>query len=269
MGRTSKSGKTGRTTRKTDSDMNNPNADVTNADLTNRDSDATYNSGVGSRSTSDVRDTSIRTDTARATYARDIAGRRTMVGVFDDRGDAERAIRDLKDAGFTSDQIGIAMRDRTEEGKLREDTGTRAAEGAVTGAVGGGILGGLAGLLIGIGALAIPGIGPVIAGGALATSFGTAAGTAVAGAGIGAAAGGIIGALVGMGVPEEEARYFETGFRSGGILVTVNAQGRAQDALDILERNGADTGASLYGSDTSANMGDMSSSRRNTSNTGY
>jgi len=174
---------------------------------------------------------------------RDIAGRRTIVGVFERRDDAERAIRELKDAGFSGDQIGVAMRDRTAQGELVEDTGTHAAEGAVTGAVGGGILGGLAGLLIGIGALAIPGIGPVVAGGALATAFGTTAGTAVAGAGIGAAAGGIVGALVGMGVPEDEARYFESGFRSGGVLVSVNAQGRTEEALRILERNGADVGS--------------------------
>jgi hypothetical protein len=169
-------------------------------------------------------------------------GRQTAVGLFDVRDDAEKAIRDLKAAGFTGDQIGVAMRDRDAQGKLAESTGTNAAEGAVTGAVGGGILGGLAGLLIGIGALVIPGIGPVIAGGALATAFGTTVGTAVAGAGIGAAAGGIVGALVGMGVPEEEARYFESGFRSGRILVSVNAQGRVMEALDILERNGADIG---------------------------
>ena len=98
---------------------------------------------------------------------------------------------------------------------------------------------------MGLGALAIPGIGPVVAGGALATAFGLAGGTAVAGAGIGAAAGGIVGALVGMGIPEEEARYFEAGFREGGVLVTVNGRDRAPEALAVLERHGADTGAGL------------------------
>src|SRR5213079_1337536 len=99
-----------------------------------------------------------------------------------------------------------------------------------TGAAVGGVLGGITGLLVGIGALAIPGIGPVIAGGALASAFGIAGGTAVAGAGIGAAAGGIVGALVGMGIPEEEARHFESGFRTGGVLVTVNAGPRMMEA---------------------------------------
>jgi hypothetical protein len=88
----------------------------------------------------------------------------------------------------------------------------------------------------------IPGIGPGVAGGALAGAFGLAGGTAVAGAGIGAAAGGIVGALVGMGIPEAEAKYFERGLREGGVLVTVDARERAQEALAILERRGADTG---------------------------
>ena len=177
------------------------------------------------------------------------ARRSTVAATFEDRDDAERAINALKDAGFGGDQIGVALRDRNAQGQLVEDTGTHAAEGAVSGAVGGGLLGALAGWLIGIGALAIPGIGPVVAGGALASAFGIAGGTAVAGAGIGAAAGGIVGALVGMGIPEEEARYFESGFRSGRTLVTVNAgAGRATEAVDILRAYGGDIGpaASRY-----------------------
>ena len=79
---------------------------------------------------------------------------------------------------------------------------------------------------MGLGALAIPGIGPVLAGGALATAFGLGGGTAVAGAGIGAAAGGLVGALVGMGIPEADAQRFEEGFNAGGVLVTVNGSAR-------------------------------------------
>ena len=119
-----------------------------------------------------------------------VAERRTVAGLFPDRDRAEQAIDALKAAGFTGDQIGVALRDRTAQGVLLEDTGTQVAEeAATTGALGGGLLGGLAGLLIGIGALVIPGLGPVVAGGVLATAFGVAGGTAVAGAGIGAAAG--------------------------------------------------------------------------------
>ena len=118
----------------------------------------------------------------------------------------------MKAAGFTGDQIGVALRDRTVRRVLLEDTGTQVEEeAATTGALGGGLLGGLTGLLIGIGALVIPGLGPVVAGGVLATAFGVAGGTVVAGVGIGAAAGGVLGALAGLGMPESEARYFETG----------------------------------------------------------
>jgi hypothetical protein len=137
----------------------------------------------------------------------------------------------------------VALRDRTAQGVLIEETGTQVAEeAATTGALGGGLLGGLTGLLIGIGALVIPGLGPVVAGGVLATAFGVAGGTAVAGAGIGAAAGGLLGALAGLGIPESEARYFETGFRAGQVLVTVEAGARVLEAMAILDRYGADTG---------------------------
>jgi hypothetical protein len=175
--------------------------------------------------------------------SRDVVERRTVAGLFPHRASAEQAIDALKAAGFTGDQIGMALRDRTAQGVLLEDTGVQVAEeAATTGALGGGLLGGLTGLLIGIGALVIPGLGPVVAGGVLATAFGVAGGTAVAGAGIGAAAGGLLGALAGLGIPEAEARYFETGFRAGQVLVTVEAGARVLEALAILDRYGADTG---------------------------
>ena len=175
--------------------------------------------------------------------SRDVVERRTVAGLFPHRASAEQAIDALKAAGFTGDQIGMALRDRTAQGVLLEDTGVQVAEeAATTGALGGGLLGGLTGLLIGIGGLAIPGLGPVVAGGVLATAFGVAGGTAVAGAGIGAAAGGLLGALAGLGIPESEARYFETGFRAGQVLVTVEAGARVLEAMAILDRHGGDTG---------------------------
>lgn len=158
----------------------------------------------------------------------------TVVGLFRDQPSAEAAIQRLKTAGFTEDQIGVAVRDRDRQTELTESTGTQAAEDATKGAVGGGVVGGVIGLLAGVGALAIPGVGPIIAGGALASTL--------AGAGIGAAAGGLIGALVGMGVPEEDARHFERGFKEGGILVTVQAGGRAEAARQALAEVGADLG---------------------------
>jgi len=175
---------------------------------------------------------------------RDYTTRAIVAAVFTDRTQAERAIDALRAAGFTGKQVGVAMRDRTEAGELIKDTGASAVEGAVSGAVGGGLLGGVAGFLVGlVSALIIPGVGPVIAAGALASALGAAGGTAVAGAGIGAAAGGLVGALTGLGFPEEEAKYFETGFRSGGVLVTVHSEGRSTEAVNILQRYGGDLGA--------------------------
>src|SRR5918911_1987969 len=146
----------------------------------------------------------------------------TVVGLFPNQIDAERAIQRLKQEGFAENQIGVAIKDRSRQTELIEGTGTQAAEGAATGAIGGGVLGGVIGLLAGVGALAIPGVGPIIAGGTLASTL--------AGAGIGAAAGGLLGALVGMGIPEEDARHFDQGFRAGGTLVTVAAGNRVEEA---------------------------------------
>jgi hypothetical protein len=170
--------------------------------------------------------------------------RQTVGALFSQRMDAENAINALKARGFRGDQIGIAMRDRNEQGTLVEDTGSKAAEGAATGALGGAALGGLVGFLVGIGALVIPGIGPIISAGALTAAFGTAGATTLAGAGIGAATGGIVGGLVGLGFPEDEAKYFDTGFRKGHIIVTVNAAGRIAEAVDVLQQYGGDLGVS-------------------------
>jgi uncharacterized protein (TIGR02271 family) len=159
----------------------------------------------------------------------------TVVGLFHNQADAERAIQRLKQEGFSENQIGVAIKDRDRQKDLVEGTGTQAAEGAATGALGGGVLGGVIGLLAGVGALAIPGVGPIIAGGTLASTL--------AGAGIGAAAGGLLGALVGMGVPEEDAQHFDKGFRAGGTLVTVNAGSRVEEARACLYESGADLGS--------------------------
>ncbi|HEX5386536.1 MAG TPA: YsnF/AvaK domain-containing protein [Gemmatimonadales bacterium] len=158
---------------------------------------------------------------------------RTAVGLFRNRADAEAAIRYLKDAGFTDEQIGVAMRDRDEQRDLIDQTGANTSSGAATGAVSGGIVGGLIGLL---GSLLIPGVGPIVVGGVLASTL--------VGIGAGAATGGIIGGLIGMGVSEEDARYFDAGFREGGVLVSVTAPARMGDAVNILSDHGADLGPS-------------------------
>lgn len=153
--------------------------------------------------------------------------RETVVGVFRDRAAAERAVRDLEAAGFSHGQIGVVAPHEGEPGvdvSTAPEYETHAGSGAAAGAVVGGVLGAAAALLI-------PGIGPVVAGGILAAALG--------GAAVGVVAGGIVGALVGMGVPEEEAHYYEGEFKAGRTLVTVRARERYDEARDILRRDGA------------------------------
>ena len=154
-----------------------------------------------------------------------------VVALFEERSEAEGAIRDLKNAGFTNEQIGVATQDRVEAGKARSEGS--AVEGAAAGALTGGVIGGLVGL---VSSLLIPGLGPLLVGGVLAS--------ALMGMGVGAATGGLIGALVGMGVPEEDARYFDAGLRDGRTLLTVSGTDSAPEAVAILERHGADLGPS-------------------------
>jgi len=150
--------------------------------------------------------------------------RSTVVGVFADRLQAERAIQALERVGFTDQQIGFIRRGEQPAGEAKADTGTKVAAGVGSGGVIGGLLGAGAALLI-------PGFGPAIAGGILAATLG--------GAMIGAAAGGIIGALTNMGVPEEEARYYQSEVEAGRMLVTVKTDQRQQEAMNILRQYGA------------------------------
>ena len=168
------------------------------------------------------------------------AKRKAVAALFTSSADGEKAVMALKSAGIPANQIGIAMRDRDAQGAMIEETGTQATKGAVKGAVSGGLLGGVAGFLVGIGALAIPGIGPVVSAGILTSVLGTAGATAVAGAAVGGTVGGVAGALVGLGIPHDEAKYFDEGFRKGGMLVTVTTPDRASEVAQILMTNGGD-----------------------------
>jgi hypothetical protein len=158
----------------------------------------------------------------------------TVAGVFQRPNDAEKALNGLKDAGFTPDQVSVVAKDTRETQSMVERSDMAGAEtsGATAGAFLGGITGGIAGWLIGIGALAIPGIGPIVAAGALATTLG--------GAAVGAVAGGLIGALVGAGIPEDDARTYETHVSEGRILITAQASSaqQAQEARDAFDRYG-------------------------------
>ncbi|GAC1506280.1 MAG: hypothetical protein NVS2B14_18250 [Chamaesiphon sp.] len=144
------------------------------------------------------------------------------LGVFSTRQDAEHALKELKDSGFPMDKVSVVARDTDTKdniagAEVHDRVGNKADKGAATGAATGGALGGLGGLLVGLGALAIPGIGPVMLAGAAATTIATT----LSGAAIGAAAGGLIGALVGLGIPEERAKVYNERVSQGDYLVMV------------------------------------------------
>jgi hypothetical protein len=154
----------------------------------------------------------------------------TVVGVFEDRTHANRAVTELHQAGFDQSQIGLAMR-HAEDGAdaASTDHETHAGSGALTGALTGLGLGALAGL--GVLAGVIPVVGPAIAAGTLGVILSNAA----AGAGIA----GLLGALVGAGIPEHEAKYYQGEFEAGRAIVTVHAGSRSAEATGILRRCGA------------------------------
>jgi hypothetical protein len=164
-----------------------------------------------------------------------MAGKNTAAfGIFKSRLQAERAVDALMAAGFRSDDISVLAPDQETTRQFATEKNTKAPEAAATGAVAGGAIGGTLGLLAGIGALAIPGLGPFIAAGPIMG--------ALSGLGVGAAAGGLVGALVGMGLPEYEAKRYEGRVKDGGILMSVHCDdsdwvGRAKE---LLERSGAE-----------------------------
>ena len=174
---------------------------------------------------------------------------KTIVGLFDNFSEAQQVVQQLTDAGFDRNTISLVANQEASgqgasagagggEGIVRDTDGSggQTAEYAGTGAKAGAYAGGALGLLVGLGALAIPGVGPVIAAGPLATALGSTA----LGAGLGAATGGLIGGLVGLGVPEEEAGYYAEGVRRGGTLVSVaSPDDRVDEAVTILNRHNA------------------------------
>lgn len=163
---------------------------------------------------------------------------KTVVGLFDRFDEAQNVVQDLVESGFQASNISVLSRDahgehapHVKKGKdrLPEEVGTM-------GAVGGSIFGGITGILVGIGALTIPGVGPVVAAG----PFLSVLGSTLIGAGLGAAAGGLVGALVGAGLPKEDANYYAEGVRRGGTLVLVDAaEDMARPAADIMQRHNA------------------------------
>jgi hypothetical protein len=167
-------------------------------------------------------------------------GHRRAIGVFSNHRDAEAALIDLRDSGFSMNQVSLIAKDQNHGSNIAgaamsAPERTKADEGAKTGAATGGALGGLGGLLVGLGALAVPGVGPVLLGGAAATALATA----LTGGAIGAAAGGLAGGLVGLGIPEDRARVYDDRFQRGDYLVMVDGTDEElRRAEAILSRRG-------------------------------
>jgi uncharacterized membrane protein len=155
---------------------------------------------------------------------------KTVIGVFQDRSDVERAIDKFKSEGFQPKDFSIVMKDKQEAQDIGSDTGANVAGGAVSGAASGAVLGALAGLIAGI---AIPGAGAFLIGGPIAAALGLtgAAATTVSGAATGAVVGGIAGALMGMGLSREDAEYYEGRVNEGAILLAVPTRENQQELV--------------------------------------
>lgn len=156
--------------------------------------------------------------------------KKSIICVVRTEAEASDVITELKRVGFIGDDISCLLPDRSTSRDFAHETNTKAPEGAVAGVSAGGALGGTLGLLVGIGALAIPGLGPLIAAGPLLA--------ALSGAAVGAAVGGVTGALVGMGFPEIEARKYEGKIRDGNVLIAVHTEdGKQLDtAKEVMKR---------------------------------
>jgi hypothetical protein len=163
-----------------------------------------------------------------------MAGKNTAVfGIYPEYASVENGVDALKAAGFRNTDISVLFPENVGTKDFAHKKETKAPEGATTGATTGAVIGGGLGWLAGIGALAIPGLGPFIAAGPIMA--------ALAGVGVGGAVGGITGALIGMGIPEYEAKRYEGRVKDGGILLSVHSDNSewTKRAKEILEHTGA------------------------------
>src|ERR1043165_9966000 len=168
-----------------------------------------------------------------------MAGKNTAVfGLYRDEAQLNDGVDALRAAGYRNTDISVLFPDNKGTKDFAHEKNTKAPEGATTGGLAGGIAGGVLGWLTGIGALAIPGLGPLVAAGPIVA--------ALAGAGAVGTLGGIVGALVGMGIPEYEAKRYEGRIREGGILLSVHCDNAdwVKRAKEILARTGGEDIAS-------------------------
>ncbi len=142
--------------------------------------------------------------------------KKSVFSIATSRNQADQIIDRLKAADFSNNDISVLFPDKDTTRDFAHEKNTKALEGAVTGASTGGVVGGALGWIAGIGALAIPGVGPFIAAGPIIA--------ALSGAAIGAAVGGIAGGLIGLGIPEIEAKRYEGKVKAGNILISVHTE---------------------------------------------
>lgn len=158
----------------------------------------------------------------------------SVFGIYSNRMDVEAAIDRLRGAGFRATDVSVLLPETIGNKDMGVEGATKAPEGAAAGGVSGATIGGVLGWLAGIGSLAIPGVGPLIAAGPIVG--------ALAGLGAGGAAGALVGALAGYGIPEYEAKRYEGRIRKGGILLSVHSDNSdwTSKAKRILEETGAE-----------------------------
>ncbi|MBB5060625.1 hypothetical protein HDF16_005361 [Granulicella aggregans] len=174
-----------------------------------------------------------------------------VFGIYATPGTAEAAVDHLLSKGFINEDISVLLPDDESTKAFAHEKHTKAPEGTTTGVTTGGVIGGTLGLLAGIGALAIPGVGPLIAAGPIMATL--------AGVGVGGAVGGVVGALVGMGIPEFEAKRYEGAVKDGGTLLSVHCD--TSEEIDAAKASLKETGAKDISSASEAASSDKSGAR--------
>jgi hypothetical protein len=170
----------------------------------------------------------------------DMKHERRAVGVFSNRLDTESALLEIKNSGFSMDNVSVVGRNADPEDEVagvavHKSIDNKADEGAVAGAVTGGALGGVTGLLVGLGTLAIPGVGPILLAGAAATTLATT----LAGTAIGAGGASLLGALIGLGIPDNDAKVYGDLLEQGYYLIVIDGtETQVRHAGEILTRQG-------------------------------
>jgi len=177
-----------------------------------------------------------------------MAKNKSVLGIYSSRPNTENAVAELRERGFESTDISLLLPENLGPKELLTEKETKAPEGATVGAGSGALIGGALGWLAGIGALAIPGLGPFIAAGPIMATL--------AGVGVGGAVGGFSGALVGLGVPEFEAKRYQGRLEKGGILLSVHCD--AGEEIDAAKQIMEDTGAEDVSVVTESSVGSKS-----------